>query len=235
MIAIAIVDRRPRRLRRSSRTRSASGSCTTCARPSTGTSSASRSPSSRARGRARCSRGSRTTSAASRTSSRRPPPRSSRTSTTVLATVVAMFVLDWRLALFSLGLLPLFVLLTRRVGKRAQADHDDPTGDDGRHVDARAGVALGLGDPARQDDGAVARARPTASRTNRARLADLEVRQRMAGRWVMASIQMSFAIMPALVYWFAGQTLDRRRRSRSAPSSLSRRCRRGCSGRSGRS
>jgi ATP-binding cassette subfamily B protein len=28
----------------------------------------------------------------------------------------------------------------------------------------------------------------------------------MAGRWMMASIQMSFAIMPALVYWFAGQS-----------------------------
>jgi ATP-binding cassette subfamily B protein len=39
-----------------------------------------------------------------------------------------------------------------------------------------------------------------------AQLADLEVRQRMAGRWVMASIQASFAIMPALVYWFAGQS-----------------------------
>jgi ATP-binding cassette subfamily B protein len=36
------------------------------------------------------------------------------------------------------------------------------------------------------------------------RLADLEVRQRMAGRWVMATIQMSFAIMPAAVYWFGG-------------------------------
>jgi ATP-binding cassette subfamily B protein len=35
-------------------------------------------------------------------------------------------------------------------------------------------------------------------------LADLEVRQRMAGRWMMASIQATFAIMPALVYWFAG-------------------------------
>jgi ATP-binding cassette subfamily B protein len=37
-----------------------------------------------------------------------------------------------------------------------------------------------------------------------ARLAELEVRQRMAGRWVMATIQMTFAIMPAAVYWFAG-------------------------------
>jgi ATP-binding cassette subfamily B protein len=36
------------------------------------------------------------------------------------------------------------------------------------------------------------------------RLADLEVRQRMAGRWVMASIQTSFAVMPAAVYWVGG-------------------------------
>src|SRR5581483_6317601 len=36
------------------------------------------------------------------------------------------------------------------------------------------------------------------------RLADLEVRQRMAGRWVMASIQTSFSVMPAAVYWLGG-------------------------------
>jgi ATP-binding cassette subfamily B protein len=41
------------------------------------------------------------------------------------------------------------------------------------------------------------------------RLAELEVRQRMAGRWVMASIQTSFAIMPAAVYWLGGFTLSR--------------------------
>jgi len=29
----------------------------------------------------------------------------------------------------------------------------------------------------------------------------------MAGRWRMASVQMTFAIMPALVYWFAGQSI----------------------------
>src|SRR5437899_1490569 len=39
------------------------------------------------------------------------------------------------------------------------------------------------------------------------RLADLEVRQRMAGRWVMASIQTRFAIMPAAVNWFGGVAL----------------------------
>src|SRR5262249_29154251 len=38
------------------------------------------------------------------------------TVTTVIATVVAMFLLDWRLALFALALMPLFVWMTRRVG-----------------------------------------------------------------------------------------------------------------------
>src|SRR4051812_24111896 len=37
--------------------------------------------------------------------------------TTVVATIVAMVALDWRLAAFSLALLPFFVWLTRRVGK----------------------------------------------------------------------------------------------------------------------
>jgi ATP-binding cassette, subfamily B, bacterial len=36
--------------------------------------------------------------------------------TTVLATVGAMILLDWRLAVFALALLPLFVWLTKRVG-----------------------------------------------------------------------------------------------------------------------
>src|SRR5207244_12159631 len=39
------------------------------------------------------------------------------------------------------------------------------------------------------------------------RLCGLEVRQRLAGRWVLASIQTSFAVMPAAVYWFGGLAL----------------------------
>src|SRR5918995_1553547 len=38
--------------------------------------------------------------------------------TTVMAAVVAMFLLDWRLAVFSLALVPIFVLLTRKVGEQ---------------------------------------------------------------------------------------------------------------------
>ena len=128
--------------------------------------------------------------------------------TTVIATIVAMVLLDWRLALFALILLPLFVWLTKRVGDAAQ-EGDGRAADlaCGRLVD-RAGVALGLGDPARQDDGPHRRPRERFSDESR-RLADLEVRSRMTGRWMMAAIQMTFAVMPALVYWFAGWSQSR--------------------------
>jgi ATP-binding cassette subfamily B protein len=38
-------------------------------------------------------------------------------------------------------------------------------------------------------------------------IAEIEVRSRMAGRWLMSTIQMVFAIQPALVYWLAGQSV----------------------------
>jgi ATP-binding cassette subfamily B protein len=123
--------------------------------------------------------------------------------TTVIATIVAMFLLDWRLAVFSLALLPLFVFLTRRVGavRRALAAQRQSTMADVSSLVEESlsvsGVLLGK---------TMGRAPDLADRfAGESRtLADLEVRQRMAGRWVMASIQATFAIMPALVYWFAG-------------------------------
>jgi ATP-binding cassette subfamily B protein len=125
--------------------------------------------------------------------------------TTVLATVVAMFLLDWRLAAFSLVLLPLFVWLTRRVGaerKRITTKRQETMADISTLVEESlsvSGILLGK---------TMGRSKELADRfsAESAQLADLEVRQRMAGRWVMASIQATFAIMPALVYWFAGQS-----------------------------
>jgi ATP-binding cassette subfamily B protein len=125
--------------------------------------------------------------------------------TTVLATVVAMFALDWRLALFSLGLLPLFVWLTQRVGrerKRIASTRQATMADISSLVQESlsvSGILLGktMGRSAELADRFEGESR---------RLAELEVRQRMAGRWMMASIQMTFAIMPATVYWLAGQS-----------------------------
>jgi ATP-binding cassette subfamily B protein len=126
--------------------------------------------------------------------------------TTVLATIVAMFLLDWRLAAFSLALLPFFIWLTRRVGrerKRITAERQGRLADMSSLVEESlsvSGILLGK---------TMGRAPELADRFTResADLADLEVRSRMAGRWRMASVQMAFSIMPALVYWFAGYSI----------------------------
>jgi ATP-binding cassette subfamily B protein len=123
--------------------------------------------------------------------------------TTVLATIVAMVLLDWRLAAFALALLPLFVWLTKRVGaqrKKVTAERQASLADVSSIVQESlsvSGILLGK-TMGRTDD--LAERFSGESR----RLAELEVRSRMTGRWMMASIQMTFAIMPALVYWFAG-------------------------------
>jgi ATP-binding cassette subfamily B protein len=123
--------------------------------------------------------------------------------TTVLATVVAMLLLDWRLAVFALALLPLFVWLTKRVGaerKKVTAERQASLADVSSIVQESlsvSGILLGK---------TMGRADDLAERFEResGRLAELEVRSRMTGRWVMAAIQTTFAVMPALVYWFAG-------------------------------
>ena len=87
--------------------------------------------------------------------------------TTVLATVVAMFLLDWRLALFSLALLPFFVLLARRVGNQRRKITTRQAGRDGRHLLARAGVAVGVRASCSARRWAAAPSWPTASSASR--------------------------------------------------------------------
>jgi ATP-binding cassette, subfamily B, bacterial len=126
--------------------------------------------------------------------------------TTVLAATVAMFLLDWRLALAALGLLPFFVWLTRRVGeerRRITAVRQDRLADISALVEESlsvSGILLGK---------TMGRSSELAERFEResGELAELEVRSRMAGRWRMASMQISFAAMPALIYLFAGLTI----------------------------
>ncbi len=128
--------------------------------------------------------------------------------TTVLATVIAMLLLDWRLAAFALALLPLFVWLTKRVGeqrKKVTAERQASLADVSSIVQESlsvSGILLGK-TMGRADDLAVR------FQTESERLAGLEVRSRMTGRWMMAAIQTTFAVMPALVYLFAGWTISR--------------------------
>jgi ATP-binding cassette subfamily B protein len=128
--------------------------------------------------------------------------------TTVIATVVAMVLLDWRLALFALILLPLFVWLTKRVGdqrKKVTAERQVSLADVSSIVQESLSVSGILLGKTMGRTGDLAERFSTESR----RLAELEVRSRMTGRWMMAAIQMTFAVMPALVYWFAGWSQSR--------------------------
>ncbi len=126
--------------------------------------------------------------------------------TTVLAVLVAMVALNWKLAVFSLALLPFFLWLTRRVGeerKRITTVRQSRLADMSTLVEESlsvSGILLGK---------TMGRGPELARRftDESADLAELEVRSRMAGRWRMASVQMSFAVMPALVYWFAGESI----------------------------
>jgi ATP-binding cassette, subfamily B, bacterial len=126
--------------------------------------------------------------------------------TTVVATMVGMLLLSWQLALFAFALIPIFVLLTRRVGderRRIAKSTQETLADISSLVQESlsvSGILLGktMGRGSELADRFEAESR---------QLADLEVRQRMTGRWVMASIQTSFAIMPAAVYWFGGLLL----------------------------
>jgi ATP-binding cassette subfamily B protein len=123
--------------------------------------------------------------------------------TTVLATIVAMALLDWRLALFSLALLPFFVWLTRRVGNERKRITSKKQG---RLADMSALVAESLSVSGILLGKTMGRSDELAQRftAESAQLADIEVQSRMAGRWRMATVQMSFSIMPAFVYLFAG-------------------------------
>jgi ATP-binding cassette subfamily B protein len=125
--------------------------------------------------------------------------------TTVLATIVAMCLLDWRLAAISLVFVPLFVWLTRRVGKLRRRITSEQQR---RLADLSALVAESLSVSGIMLGKTMGRGRDLADRFTRdsSDIADLEVRSRMAGRWVMSTIQMTFAIQPAIVYWLAGQS-----------------------------
>jgi ATP-binding cassette subfamily B protein len=125
--------------------------------------------------------------------------------TTVIAALVAMCILDWKLALFSLIFVPPSVWGTRRIGKmrrrittaqqRQLADLSALVAESLSVSGILLGKTMGRGDD-------LARRFTGESEV----IADTEVRSRMAGRWMMGTIQFIFAVQPAIIYWLAGQS-----------------------------
>ncbi|UYQ60806.1 ABC transporter ATP-binding protein/permease [Streptomyces peucetius] len=126
--------------------------------------------------------------------------------TAVVATVVAMLALEWRLTVVSLALLPLFVWISRRVGrerKKITTQRQKQMAAMAATVTESLSVSgILLGRTMGRADSLT-----TAFAAESERLVDLEVRSSMAGRWRMSTIGIVMAAMPALIYWAAGFAL----------------------------
>jgi len=120
-----------------------------------------------------------------------------------LSTVVAMFIIDWRLSVLSLGLTPFFMYLTYRVGK-VRREVSTETQKSLAELTAVTEETLSvsgmlLSKTFGQQENSIRRFRLL----NR-NLAALQIRQAMVGRWFFMIIGTIFSITPAFVYWLAG-------------------------------
>jgi ATP-binding cassette, subfamily B, bacterial len=120
-----------------------------------------------------------------------------------ISTVIAMIYIDWRLTVLSLGLLPFFMYLTYRVGK-VRREVSTETQKSLAEMSALTEETLSvsgilLSKTFGQQEASIGRFRGL-----NARLAALQIRQAMVGRWFFMIIGTIFSITPAFVYWLAG-------------------------------
>ncbi len=125
---------------------------------------------------------------------------------TVLTTVIAMWILDWRLTVLSLGLMPVFAYITFRVGK-VRREVSGQTQESLAEVSAITQESLSvsgilLSKTFGQQEASIERFERESQR-----LGELQIRGQMIGRWFFALIGTFFSIMPAFVYLLAGSLI----------------------------
>ena len=119
------------------------------------------------------------------------------------STIVAMWFIDWRLTVLSLGLLPFFMYLTFRVGK-VRREVSTETQKSLAEMTALTEETLSVsGILLSKTFGQQANSEKKFRALN-AKLAALQIRQAMVGRWFFMIIGTIFSITPAFVYWLAG-------------------------------
>jgi len=129
-------------------------------------------------------------------------------SVTVTAALVSMVILSWQLTVLTLILMPLFIWLQLRVGRRRQqlARRTQESLSDMTAITEEALSVSGilLSKVFNQADAEVRRYRAANREQTR-----LQVRQAMTGRTFFAIVQAFFAVTPALIYLMAGWMIDR--------------------------
>jgi ATP-binding cassette subfamily B protein len=125
--------------------------------------------------------------------------------TTVVATVIAMAVLDWRLTIVSLIMMPVFVWVSRRVGTERRRI----TGHRQRQLATLASIvqeSLSVSGILLGHTMGRSQALTDSFADESDHLSDLEIRSSMAGRWRQSTIQIVMSSMPAVIYWATGFT-----------------------------
>jgi ABC-type multidrug transport system, ATPase and permease components len=123
--------------------------------------------------------------------------------TTVIATLVAMVALSWQLTLISLVVIPPSIWLSRRVARIRRA----VTAQQQREL---AELSVTIEESLSVNGATLAKTTGSSAAlvdrftTSSQRLADLELRAQLAGRWRMATTSIVFAAIPAVIYLVAG-------------------------------
>src|SRR5260221_1370963 len=121
----------------------------------------------------------------------------------VIGTIVAMVIIDWRLTALSLGMLPFFMYLTYRVGKIRRTISTD-TQEALAALSATTQETLSVsGILLTKTFGQQAAANARFAGQSR-KLAVLQIRSAMVGRWFFMIVGTIFSITPAFVYWLSG-------------------------------
>ncbi|MDQ6643965.1 MAG: ABC transporter ATP-binding protein/permease [Chloroflexota bacterium] len=122
---------------------------------------------------------------------------------TAVSTVIAMFILSPLLTLISLGLLPIFLWITYKVGNVRRATSKE-TQQSLAALTAMMQETLSVSGILLTKTFGRQKYAEDQFKTENQKLTDLEVRQQMIGRWFFMFVGTFFSIMPAIIYLVAG-------------------------------
>ncbi|HEV8245424.1 MAG TPA: ABC transporter ATP-binding protein [Polyangiaceae bacterium] len=128
---------------------------------------------------------------------------------TLIATLILLFSMSWRLALISILLVPLFYLpsriaggIRRRLSRQTQESQAALLAFLHERLHVGGALLMNVFGQAARDHGYF--------RERSRELMDLNVRQTVVGRWLFMSLSVFAVTGPALVYWYGGLEVMRR-------------------------
>jgi len=122
------------------------------------------------------------------------------------STFALMLFLDWRLALFSVVFMPIFIIPARRVGNTQRQLVNESQEQlailNGQMQETLSVSGALLVKTFGRQDGEIARFEGTAQEIKR-----LNVRRAMVGRWFQMAMGLFGSLAPAAVYWYGGHSV----------------------------